>query len=76
MTSVGKRNSPSSRKVVFQAGIPQDVAWRISYMEADRELPELVLAGAAELIKHKHEYASKARLNSQTTLVCRLEELK
>ena len=36
-----KRNSPSFRKVVFQVGIPQGVAFSISYIEADRELPEL-----------------------------------
>lgn len=32
------------RKVVFKVGIPQGVAFSISYIEADRELSELVLA--------------------------------
>jgi len=41
-----KNNSPSFRKVVFKVGIPQGVAFSISYIEADRELPELVLAVA------------------------------
>lgn len=31
---------------VFKVGIPQGVAFSISYIEADRELPELVLAVA------------------------------
>jgi len=39
-----KNNSPSFRKVVV--GIPQGVAFSISYIEADREVPELVLAVA------------------------------
>lgn len=41
-----KNNSPSFRKVVFKVGIPQGVAFSISYIEADREVPELVLAVA------------------------------
>lgn len=31
-----KSNSPCFRKVVFQVGIPQGVAFSISYIEADR----------------------------------------
>lgn len=41
-----KNNSPSLWKVVFKVGIPQGVAFSISYIEADREVPELVLAVA------------------------------
>lgn len=43
-----QKQSLNSRKVVFQVRIPKGVAFSISYVEADWELPELALA-AVEL---------------------------
>jgi hypothetical protein len=44
MPSVGRPAKTIPPVVVFKVGIPQGVAFSISYIEADRELPELVLA--------------------------------